>query len=506
MSADGGLDLAERTLALVDGDAQVTVQRERSLLSRFARSTPTQATAVDDTSVSVLVVRDGHTGSAETNDLSDDGLRAVAGRAGAAARAAARAAGAAGEHPGLPTPAEAGTSSSHAGHDAPTAALDPEVAGRALRAAFATTATAGLEAFGIWTAGEVTPRSRRRRACASRTPSPTPTSRSSRADDLARSGWGAAASVRAGDLGGERSHARRSRASPRWIPSPSRPATIRSCSSPMRSGRCWSCSAAWPSTASPTPRTAARSSGDSEMRVAAPLIDARDDPLSSTDPAARLRRRGRAEGAADAHRRRRGARRRARHDVGGPGGRGALDRPRAGPRWLAVRSAADEPRARRRGRGRPRSARARRSTRPLVTRLWYVNTVHERTALVTGMTRDGTFLIEDGRLTAPARDVRFTDSPLRILEHTEALTSGRSLVCEGDFYGSRFATGTVAPALRATGFVVTGSSPGGGRSPHREFAEGKLPMGARTRAASPDLQQQDRVHRRTRSRRPRSSG
>ena len=94
-----------------------------------------------------------------------------------------------------------------------------------------------------------------------------------------------------------------------------------------------------------------------------------------------------------------------------------------------------------------------------VTRLWYVNVVREREALLTGMTRDGTFLIEDGRITRPARDVRFTDSALRILDATEALTSGQRLVSEGDFYGRRFAFGVVCPALRAQGFHVTGVKP-----------------------------------------------
>ena len=79
--------------------------RERSLVSRFSRSRPTQATRVDDTSVWLLRVRDGHPGVAETNDLSDDGLRAVAKRADAAARSAATAAGGPGDHPGLPAPA-----------------------------------------------------------------------------------------------------------------------------------------------------------------------------------------------------------------------------------------------------------------------------------------------------------------------------------------------------------------------------------------------------------------
>ena len=87
------LDLADRALGFAADETQITVVRERSLLSRFAVSRPTQATQVDDLTVAVLRVHDGHTGSAETNDLSDDGLRDVAARADAAARSAARAAG-----------------------------------------------------------------------------------------------------------------------------------------------------------------------------------------------------------------------------------------------------------------------------------------------------------------------------------------------------------------------------------------------------------------------------
>ena len=57
------------------------------------------------------------------------------------------------------------------------------------------------------------------------------------------------------------------------------------------------------------------------------------------------------------------------------------------------------------------------------------------------------------------RDVRFTDSILRILEATEALTSAQRFVSEADFYGRRFASGVVCPALRAQGFRVTGVKP-----------------------------------------------
>jgi predicted Zn-dependent protease len=94
----------------------------------------------------------------------------------------------------------------------------------------------------------------------------------------------------------------------------------------------------------------------------------------------------------------------------------------------------------------------------LVTRFHYSNVVHPLESTITGMTRDGTFLIEDGRISRPVRDVRFTDSVLRILAATEALTATQRLVAEADFYGRRFATGVVSPALRAHDFRITGAT------------------------------------------------
>ena len=56
-----------------------------------------------------------------------------------------------------------------------------------------------------------------------------------------------------------------------------------------------------------------------------------------------------------------------------------------------------------------------------VTRLWYTNPVREKETLLTGVTRDGTFLIEDGRVTRPIEDMRMTDSVLGVLERCEDL-------------------------------------------------------------------------------------
>ena len=83
-----------------------------------------------------------------------------------------------------------------------------------------------------------------------------------------------------------------------------------------------------------------------------------------------------------------------------------------------------------------------------VTRLWYTNAIRPNETLITGVTRDGTFLIEDGRIAAPLEDLRLTDRVLGVLDATEALTARHVLWNEGEFYGRRFATGTVAPAIR----------------------------------------------------------
>ena len=57
----------------------------------------------------------------------------------------------------------------------------------------------------------------------------------------------------------------------------------------------------------------------------------------------------------------------------------------------------------------------------LVTRLWYLREVDPRTALYTGLTRDGTFLIENGKITKAIKNMRFNESPLFLLNNIEAL-------------------------------------------------------------------------------------
>jgi PmbA protein len=91
-----------------------------------------------------------------------------------------------------------------------------------------------------------------------------------------------------------------------------------------------------------------------------------------------------------------------------------------------------------------------------VHRFWYTNPVEPKETLLTGVTRDGTHLIEDGRITRAIRDVRFTDTILGILSRVEALGARQQLVSAAEFYDRRFATGVVCPPLRASSLRITG--------------------------------------------------
>ncbi len=59
----------------------------------------------------------------------------------------------------------------------------------------------------------------------------------------------------------------------------------------------------------------------------------------------------------------------------------------------------------------------------LVTNFWYIRTVNPTDLTLTGMTRDGTFLIEDGQIATAVRNFRFHESPLRVFKQVEAFTN-----------------------------------------------------------------------------------
>ncbi len=57
----------------------------------------------------------------------------------------------------------------------------------------------------------------------------------------------------------------------------------------------------------------------------------------------------------------------------------------------------------------------------LVTRFWYIRSVDQQTLLNTGLTRDGTFYIENGKIMYPIKNFRFNESPIIMLNNIEAL-------------------------------------------------------------------------------------
>ncbi len=57
----------------------------------------------------------------------------------------------------------------------------------------------------------------------------------------------------------------------------------------------------------------------------------------------------------------------------------------------------------------------------LVTRTWYLRMVDPQTLLYTGLTRDGTFYVERGRITYAIKNFRFNESPVIMLNNLDAL-------------------------------------------------------------------------------------
>ncbi|MGB4441258.1 MAG: metallopeptidase TldD-related protein, partial [Coriobacteriia bacterium] len=87
-----------------------------------------------------------------------------------------------------------------------------------------------------------------------------------------------------------------------------------------------------------------------------------------------------------------------------------------------------------------------------VTRFHYVNVEDPMKLVLTGMTRDGTFMIENGRLTRPLKNLRFTQGVLDALSHVGAIGSERVLVGPGE------GGATLVPALLLEQWAFTGQT------------------------------------------------
>ena len=95
----------------------------------------------------------------------------------------------------------------------------------------------------------------------------------------------------------------------------------------------------------------------------------------------------------------------------------------------------------------------------LVTRFWYIRPLDPQTLLFTGLTRDGLFLIEKGKVTRPVKNMRWNESPVVALNNLDAMTPAERTVSGEGFGGSDgFTFGLVCPAARIREFTFSSAS------------------------------------------------
>jgi predicted Zn-dependent protease len=84
----------------------------------------------------------------------------------------------------------------------------------------------------------------------------------------------------------------------------------------------------------------------------------------------------------------------------------------------------------------------------LVTRLWYIREVEPFEKMLTGMTRDGTFYVENGRVVGGVRNFRFNESLIHMLSNVEAMSAPARSSGEESF-------DMVVPAMKVKDFNFT---------------------------------------------------
>jgi predicted Zn-dependent protease len=88
----------------------------------------------------------------------------------------------------------------------------------------------------------------------------------------------------------------------------------------------------------------------------------------------------------------------------------------------------------------------------LVTRTWYIRMVDPQSVLLTGLTRDGTFYVENGKIKHPIKNFRFNESPVTMLNNIEEI--GKPMVIGGD----EAPISKVIPAMKIRDFNFTSLS------------------------------------------------
>ena len=447
------LETAERALAAAAADeAEVVVHTERSGLARFASSEIHQPTLIDNAIVRLRVVREGRVGAAVTNRLSDDGLRELGRRAAEGADNARVDE----TFPGLAPPAAPPEVDSY---DEETAALTPGELAQLARRALDVDG-GGLGLYGYVTSGvtEV--------AIASTTglrafQSSTDASVLVLAADEGASGYASATSRRVGELDpGAAAQTALETGSRTRDPADFEPSIVRAVLLPDAVADLLDYFAFDAFNGLALLEERSYLAGRIGERFADEKVSIADDPLDSRGlprafdfegtPAQRVQvvERGVAR---DAVWDRTTAARAGRESTGHglpPEYRiyGALA-------W----SLSMEP-----GDATPDDLAAAVGDGIWITRLHYLGVVDPRQGIVTGMTRDGTFRIRDGKRADPLPNLRFTVAVPDVLADVPAIGREVALVNRSDFYGERTPQAALVPALATARFTITGVGSGPG--------------------------------------------
>ncbi len=442
------LELAERAHRLAEADeAEAFAHCERSGLARFAGSQLHQPTLIENESVLIRVVRDGRVGSAATNRIDEEGLRNAARRAEAAADSAPPDPG----FPGLAMPAEP---PDVAGWDAETAALTPEE--QAQYAHSAIKAASGIGLFGYFTSGET------EIAVTSSTgvavhQAMTDASVVALAASADESGWGQACSWRVGELDPPqiaREAVDKARRTGQAVEA--EPRTYRAVLEPyafadllLAFGHSSVNALALLEERSYLAGRIGQQVFHENFTLVDDGLDPRGLPKAFDFEGVPKQRVTIVENGVpkDVVWDRRTALRAGDRSSTGH----ALPAPSQGYGPMAFNlsvkpgDASLDELVERVGSG------------IYVTRLHYLSVVDPREGIITGMTRDGTFRIEDGEVTEPLVNLRFTTSFPELVRNLLGLTSRLTLVSSSDFYDERYPTASLVPDIATESFTIVGS-------------------------------------------------
>jgi PmbA protein len=447
------LDLAERAVRAAEGDeADASVHVERSGFARFAASAVHQPTLIRDESVTVRVVRDGRVGCATTNRTDDDGLAAVASRAGEAAERSPIDPG----YPGLQPP---GPVPDVEGFDEETASQTPEE--QAEQAAAAIAAAPDLGLYGYYTSGatELAVASTTGHAVTQAT---TDASVLTLAAGEDVSGYAEATSWRASEID-PAAVAREAaeKASRTKGAGQIEPTTFRAVLEPYAVSELLFYFGFTSLNALALLEGRSYLSGRLGEKLFSDEFTLWDDGLDRRGYAKAFDLEGVpkervlmvAEGVArdvvwDRRTAKQAERESTGHGLSAPAqafGPVPFNLSLAGGDAASVDELAE-----------------RVADGIYVTRLHYLGVVDPREGIITGMTRDGTFRIEGGKVTTPLVNLRFTTSFPALAAGLLGLTEDVTLVNRSDFYDERYPYGTLVPAVATEAFTIvgTGSGPG----------------------------------------------